>query len=67
MFFEDALTAMRKGKTVYRRTYPYAKFFMKKGQIFIQRRDDISLCLELPEVIILAEDWKVIEETSDES
>ena len=60
-FFDEAFKAMREGKTVYRRSYPWAKFYMKNENIFIDRGGDVSLCIELPEVIITADDWEVLE------
>lgn len=60
-FFDEAFKAMREGKTVYRRSYPWAKYYIENGNIFIKRGEDVSLCIELPEVIITADDWEVLE------
>ena len=49
---------MREGKKVYRRSYPRNKLSMKNKNIFVCGR----LCIELPEVVITAEDWEIYQE-----
>ena len=58
MKFEEALKAMREGKKVYRLSYPRNKLSMRNKKIFVGGR----LCIELPEVVITAEDWEIYQE-----
>lgn len=55
MKFEEALKAMREGKKVYRLSYPRNILSMRNKKIFVGGR----LCIELPEVVITAEDWEI--------